>query len=322
MAWPTTKVTGNETKHIFAIGDWGSMDGTLNPIEGRPRPLVYKSGAKAGPSVFTRIRFDKPHKVELCSHAKLIACYNSGGSGPGCPAGCGYVPGVDDQAQELVASALRSFSAEHDPAVILNVGDIFYWGGIEKTCGSPMDQISFTTKHQFDQVFENVYQGPGLSNKPWLSVLGNHDWGGRVFNNGWDQQIAYTWASDRWVMPAPYYMTTVDFVDQDFTMDVFLVDTNFNDAQEINEDPEHNICGIRHNPPDAQCISSEGRAAWRLARRGSPSSGKSRKFGSRRSSLSRRRIGRSWSRTSRAARMARTRLFTGSCTSSTAWTCS
>ena len=27
--------------------------------------------------------------------------------------------------------------------------------------------------------------------------------------SGWDQQMSYTWFSDRWILPAPYYKTSV-----------------------------------------------------------------------------------------------------------------
>lgn len=39
---------------------------------------------------------------------------------------------------------------------------------------------------------------------------------------GWDQQMSYTWASDRWVMPAPYYTTTVVYADLGHPGDVDL----------------------------------------------------------------------------------------------------
>lgn len=153
---------------------------------------------------------------------------------------------------------MQKRAALKNPQFFLNVGDNFYWGGIEKTCGTPMDQISFTAYHQFDQVYERVYTGPGFEGKPWLSVLGNHDWGGRVFNNGWDQQIAYTWASTRWVLPAPYWSTRAEFPDQNFSLDLFFIDSNYIDAKNSSLDSEHNLCGAEHNPPNASCSTIGG----------------------------------------------------------------
>jgi len=264
MAWPTMTFNGGQIMHIFAIGDWGGMDGSLKPIEGRPELVAYTWGARAGPSVFPRTRWDLRHEVELCSHKQFLACFSSHGDGDDCPASCGYVKGVDDQPQQLVAKAMSDRARFSDPSFILNVGDNFYWGGIEKTCGTPMDQISYTAHHQFDQIFERMYNGQGLDKKPWLSVLGNHDWGGRQFNNGWDQQIAYTWASNRWVMPAPYFSQHVEYPDQGFSVDLIFIDSNAMDAKDPAEDSEHNICsekynlGQGNNKQDATCARAGG----------------------------------------------------------------
>ena len=55
--------------------------------------------------------------------------------------------------------------------------------------------------------------------------------GGFKFDNGWDQQMSYTWASDRWVMPAPYYKTSVVYADLGFDVDYYFLDSNFVDAK-------------------------------------------------------------------------------------------
>mmetsp|Transcript_68786 Transcript_68786/g.143646 ORF Transcript_68786/g.143646 Transcript_68786/m.143646 type:complete len:527 (-) Transcript_68786:571-2151(-) len=156
--------------------------------------------------------------------------------------------GSDSGTQWRVAAAMKNRARWANPPYILNVGDNFYWGGIEVDCGSSaMSVISPEARHQFDQIFEGVYYGDGLDGIPWFSVLGNHDWGGRVFNNGWDQQIAYTWSSARWIMPAPYFMQRVNYVDQGFSIDYIFIDSNAMDAQDPSEDPEHNLCSEKYN---------------------------------------------------------------------------
>eukprot|EP00931_Biecheleriopsis_adriatica_P074191 TRINITY_DN4830_c1_g1_i1.p1 TRINITY_DN4830_c1_g1~~TRINITY_DN4830_c1_g1_i1.p1 ORF type:complete len:553 (+),score=100.02 TRINITY_DN4830_c1_g1_i1:133-1791(+) len=267
-AWPTKTVEGTGPHHIFAIGDWGGLDGTLNPIQGRPQLVAYDNGNMPGPSVFPRTRWNKPHSELLCSHKQFVACYDSKGQltqdsedSPGCVEGCGFVAGIDDRPQLLVAQAFKGRAAKNSPAIILNVGDNFYWGGIEKDCGTPMTELSYPAHHQYTQVFESVYNGPGVDKVPWYSVLGNHDWGGFAFNNGWDQQIAYTWKSDRWVMPAAYYTAQVIFKDAGFTMELFMTDSNAMDADDPEKDPNHNMCSAKNNPPGASCSSQGGPAS-------------------------------------------------------------
>lgn len=251
IEWPAFTVGDSaEETHIFAIGDWGGMDGQVIPDAGHHQIVIYPGGASPGPHVFPRSR---PN----CPHDDLVNCY---WPGKGCNPDCGFVPGIDDQAQILVANAFKARAALKNPQYILNVGDNFYWGGIEVDCGkTAMSAIHPTTRHQFDAIFEGIYNGAGLSGKPWLSVLGNHDWGGFHFDNAWDQQIAYTWASPRWVMPAMYWSTRVNY--PAFSVDYVFLDSNFNDAMDPASDPEHNICSEAHNKADATCAKVGGPAS-------------------------------------------------------------
>jgi len=56
---------------------------------------------------------------------------------------------------------------------VINCGDNFYKGG------SAHDGVTGTTDSQWQTVYENIYNGPYLSNPDikWYSVLGNHDYG-------------------------------------------------------------------------------------------------------------------------------------------------
>jgi len=160
-----------------------------------------------------------------------------------------FVYGVDDSAQVRVANQMAVRANITNPDYVLNAGDNFYWGGLEVACGIPAWTV--VPLPQFEWNFEKVYEGPGLTGKPWLGVLGNHDYGGFAFMKGWDQLIAYTWGpGGRWVMPAQYYRSVVRY--PGFSVDYFFMDTNVNNAAGGNEDV-HNICSSVHNPPDASC---------------------------------------------------------------------
>jgi hypothetical protein len=103
--------------------------------------------------------------------------------------------------------------------------------------------------HQFQTTYEDIYNGTGLRNKEWMSVLGNHDYGGVCYNMGWPQQIWYTWnqaSSKRWIMPGQYYSRQARFQTSSgpVTMDMWFLDTNIED---VNKDPNHDICSTNGN---------------------------------------------------------------------------
>jgi len=204
---------GGGASHIFAIGDWG----TLLP------------GHFTAPNV-------RPH-----------------GTNKKCPDKCDYVHGIDNKAQLLVAEQMKKRAQSSNPQYVLNVGDNFYWGGIEQPCGDGK-WASGLTISSFARVWQSVYGG--LTGKPWISTLGNHDYGGYQFNMGWDQQIAYSRKNSNWVMPARYFKQTMHH--PGFSVDVFTIDSNAFDAKDPKEDPMHNICSEKFNPKGATCASSGG----------------------------------------------------------------
>lgn len=104
-----------------------------------------------------------------------------------------FVRGVDDYAQHRVAAAMLNLSMYEPPDYVLNVGDNFYWGGVNSTCNDNAFLTGFSW-NQWGPIFEQMYRGGGLDGKQWLGVLGNHDYGGFKFNSGWHETIFYTWA--------------------------------------------------------------------------------------------------------------------------------
>lgn len=176
-----------------------------------------------------------------------------------CPDKCEYVRGIDDRAQLLVASAMRARAARSNPQYVLNAGDSFYWGGITQPCGRGYASPNGHTMREFAYVWQSVYGS--LTNKPWISALGNHDYGGYMFTMAWDQQIAYSHTNPNWVMPARYFSRKMNH--PGFTVEYFVIDSNAYDAKDPGEDPEHNICGDAHNIPGASCASIGGPSSTR-----------------------------------------------------------
>lgn len=163
-----------------------------------------------------------------------------------------FVDGVDTNPQDRVRDQMRKRAPHSKPDYFLNVGDSFYWGGIDGPCGS----LDFTTKwsSQFWKLYNTFYTGEGIDGKPWLGVLGNHDWGGWCFHNAWDRIIGYTWnphSQDRWFIPALYWAQTVHY--PDFSVDYYFLDTNVWDAYDFDNPSQHNICSKYKNPWNSEC---------------------------------------------------------------------
>jgi len=179
-----------------------------------------------------------------------------------------FVQQVDDRAQMLVRDQMRKRAPASKPAYFLNVGDNFYWSGVEDHCGVPDITRIYsgggTEVHnnnkvdQFKVIFEDMYTGDGIDGKQWLGILGNHDYGGWRFDHAWDQAIGYTWSSPtaRWVTPAQYWSVTVRY--SDFSVDYYFMDTNVWDALDPHSDTVHNICSSFHAPPETEACHTAG----------------------------------------------------------------
>lgn len=212
----------DDGNHFMIIGDWGGMcgygpDNDCSATGGKPYPM---------PNLGSR----------------------------------GDVVGIDSPvdgvaAQQLVATNMDIIASQNAPEFVMNVGDNFYPGSIIEHCdglGSSVD--THTIPQQFQSTFEDVYNSAHMANKEWMSVLGNHDYGGVCVQMGWPQQVFYTWnqVSKRWVMPAQYYSRNIrfskngdDWSDEDYTIDVFFLDSNHADVG--TQDMDHDMCAIEGN---------------------------------------------------------------------------
>eukprot|EP00122_Pirum_gemmata_P000230 Pgem_evm1s200 len=71
--------------------------------------------------------------------------------------------------QKYVASMIgnkKQWKGKKGPDFILNVGDSFYYDGVKDD-----------KDHQWKKTWYDVYSIYGLTNKPWVNALGNHDLG-------------------------------------------------------------------------------------------------------------------------------------------------
>lgn len=162
--------------------------------------------------------------------------------------------GGEEYAQFSVANVFKARAKMFDPQYVLNVGDNFYVEGLESNCYSPPGDEIGATSASFSSVWQFIY-GPTAS-KPWLSVLGNHDYGGWLYSKGWPQQIGYSFVNHNWIMPARYYSKRVKH--PTFNIDYFMIDSNVYDAKMPNDDPDHNMCSWHHNGDGASCAANDG----------------------------------------------------------------
>jgi len=245
-------IHGSETMTFMILGDWGGMDGAIAPENGGSRMVQYNGGMQPGPHVFA-------HRPSGCTDGEMSLCFNARG-GNGCLPKCGYNDTVDHEPALLVAEQMKKKAKVSKPKFVLNVGDNFYWGGIPLVCGSQsVAGVHYITGHMFDTIYNGVYNTEDL-NIAWLSVLGNHDYGGWMYSAAWDQQIAYTWHNAKWRLPAQYWMQHVNFPDKGFDMDILLLDSNNEDARPPSVLGATNLCGAQHNN-GANCASIGGPAS-------------------------------------------------------------
>lgn len=117
--------------------------------------------------------------------------------------------GGNQAAEQLaVAKQMGVIGAKYNISFVLNVGDNFYPAGVQ----SATDPLWATD-------FVNVYTAPSLK-VPWVSALGNHDYGGNV-----PAQI--NWNGDsRWVLPNRYYATQFPITSSGEKATFIMLDTN------------------------------------------------------------------------------------------------
>lgn len=173
-----------------------------------------------------------------------------------------YLPGserydLDHNAQTSVANVMGALGDQLNPFMVLNAGDNFYWGGVFDESLGGQDVHDPVT---FSQGFEDIYHHESLM-VPWLSIMGNHDYGGDGCFSNVRAQFDYTVKdllhNNRWKMPSPYYKHRINF--DGFSAEFFMMDTNVEDS---NSGRHGGICAQeichevfnRETTPRAECV--------------------------------------------------------------------
>jgi len=165
----------------------------------------------------------------------------------------------DHFAQDNVARRMGEVGAQTNPFMVVNAGDNFYWGGINHwTKGGRGVHDWF-----WSVGFENMYSHPSLK-VPWISIMGNHDYGGNGCFADMQAQFDYTTKdllnNDRWKMPSPYYTHRIDF--DGFSLELFMMDTNIEDSPPF---ARHGGICAQHLCPggdEARTVNAEECVTW------------------------------------------------------------
>lgn len=247
----TTPVTSTEVSSTTPVTSTVVPPVSTTPSGDPSGKTTYCDGASTPTKPKTPQQYNGIHWPNMCVSKKVAHFFGIGDWGgdsaghtwdnPGkCGQRGGKVHDIDDYAQRYVADQMKKLAPEVNPDFVLNAGDNFYPGSINRPCGSTLSMDDPTA--QFRTIFEDVYDGP-LDDVPWFSVLGNHDYGGRAFAKGWDIQVLHTWFSKKWRLPAQYWSQIVEY--DGFSIEVFNLDSAFMDAFPNGGDPNHNICQVR-----------------------------------------------------------------------------
>jgi len=226
QAWPEMCIHEMDA-HFFGIGDWGGNGPQPGCTWQNPGRCQVGSGGCGGSS-----ELDSSFAETNVSSPDNRPCTDA-----------------DYWAQKYVAEQMKKLAPTVKPDYVINVGDNFYPGGIGFACGAagnnpPADPDGHGRIH-FDEVYGN--NPGGLDGKPWMSVLGNHDYGGYAWFQGWDQQIFQTWNRENWIMPGQFWHRKVQY--EDFKVHYFFLESNFVDAND--HSASHWIC--QHGSPGQTC---------------------------------------------------------------------